>query len=109
MTELIDLAEMEDDTSLESEIRASLAELEDEVIERAEHRFFESQDDGRAPRTLAEAFVARLSRLENVRVISSTSAMRFRGSTRTLPEIARSLFSTCPEQAILDKLEAAFA
>lgn len=40
---------------------------------------------------LTEALVARLARLEDVRVLSSTSAMRFRGSTRPLPEIAREL------------------
>lgn len=40
---------------------------------------------------MTEALVARLSRLEDVRVLSSTSAMRFRGSTRPLPEIAREL------------------
>jgi len=40
---------------------------------------------------MTEALVARLSRLEDVRVLSSTSAMRFRGSTQPLPEIAREL------------------
>lgn len=40
---------------------------------------------------MTEALVARLARLEDVRVLSSTSAMRFRGSVRPLPEIAREL------------------
>jgi len=40
---------------------------------------------------MTEALVARLSRLEDVRVLSSTSAMRFRGSTQPLPAIAREL------------------
>jgi serine/threonine protein kinase/Flp pilus assembly protein TadD len=40
---------------------------------------------------MTEALLAGLSRLEDVRVISSTSAMRYRGSSLSLPQIAREL------------------
>lgn len=40
---------------------------------------------------MTEALIADLSRLDGVRVISRTSVMSFRGSSRPLPEIAREL------------------
>jgi serine/threonine-protein kinase len=40
---------------------------------------------------MTEALLANLSRLEDVRVLSSTSSMRYRGSTLPLPALAREL------------------
>jgi len=40
---------------------------------------------------MTESLIAELARLKPLRVVSHTSAMRFRGSTRPLPEVAREL------------------
>lgn len=40
---------------------------------------------------MTEALIGNLARIRALRVVSRTSAMRFKGTTRSLPEIARSL------------------
>jgi TolB-like protein len=43
---------------------------------------------------MTEAVIAELAQIDRVRVISRTSSMRYRGSRKTLPEIARELGAT---------------
>ena len=43
---------------------------------------------------MTDALIADLAQIGALRVISRTSAMRFKGTTRPLPEIARELRST---------------